>query len=216
MRTTTLRVDNVPFYLKPFFLLYAYLVGSLVYAGCFLLHYLCRIRFEGKEHLQGRSNFIFCLWHNNVFPYFIAFPHHDAPHIWMNHPAWTMKPIHVIIRLSGVKGLVLGSAGQEGQEAVAKLVQYLRQGYSTMVLPDGPAGPPKVLKKGVLHMAMQSGVPIIPMRIVTPHRILLKKTWEGKRCPFPFSLVRVIYEKPIQVTEENFNDSAERLAVALG
>lgn len=209
------RVDHVPFVLKPFFLLYGYVLGFLMFAACAVLHFLCRIRTEGRENLRGRSNFIYCMWHDNVFPYFVSFLRHDRPHMWMNHPAWYMKPIHVAIRLVGVKGLVLGSTGHSGQEAAARLVSSLKEGYSTLMMPDGPAGPPKVLKKGVLHMALQSGVPIVPLKILTPHRILLKMTWEGKRIPLPFSTIRVVYEKPIGVTEENFDRAAETLEAVL-
>lgn len=210
------RVDTIPFYLKPFLLLYGYVLGGLFFLAAALLHALCRIRFEGRERLQGRSNFIFCMWHDNVFPYFATFLRHERPHIWMNHPAWYMKPIHVAIALVGVKGLVLGSTGHDGQEAAARLVESLKEGNSTLMMPDGPAGPPKVLKKGVLHMALQSGIPIVPLRIFTPRQIVLKKTWERKRVPLPFSTIRVIYGEPIPVTEADFEEAATRLSAALG
>jgi lysophospholipid acyltransferase (LPLAT)-like uncharacterized protein len=210
------RVDNIPPFLKPFFLLYSYVLGFLFFLAAVILHFLCRIRVDGAENLEGRGNFIFCMWHDNVFPYFASFLRHRRPHMWMNHPAWYMKPIHVNLALIGVKGLVLGSTGHDGQEAAARLVGYLKEGYSTLMMPDGPAGPPKVLKKGVLHIALQSGVPIVPMKILTPHRILLKSTWEGKRIPLPFSTIRVVYGEPITVTEGNFDRAVERLTEALG
>lgn len=210
------RVDNLPFYLKPFLLLYGYVLGGLFFLAATLLHALCRIRFDGLEHLQGRPNFIFCMWHDNVFPYFATFLRHKRQHMWMNHPAWYMKPIHVAIALVGVKGLVLGSTGHDGQEAAVRLVDFLKEGCSTVMMPDGPAGPPKVLKKGVLHMALQSGIPIVPLRILTPRQIVLKNTWEGKRVPLPFSTIRVVYGEPISVIEANFDDAATRLNAALG
>jgi lysophospholipid acyltransferase (LPLAT)-like uncharacterized protein len=211
------RVDNIPLTLKPFFLLYGYVLGFLMFAVFAALHFLCRIRIQGRVRLQGRSsNFIYCMWHENVFPYFIGILRHDRPHMWMNHPAWYMKPIHVAIRLVGVRGLVLGSTGNDGQEAAGRLASLLKEGYSTLMMPDGPAGPPKVLKKGVLHMALQSGVPIVPMRIVTPRQIVLKRTWDGKRIPLPLSIIRVIYQEPIAVTEANFAEAEKRLVSALG
>lgn len=210
------RVDTVPLFLKPLLLLYGYVLGGLIFLATALLHALCRIRFEGRERLEGRPNFIYCMWHDNVIPYFTIFLRHDRPHMWMNHPAWIMKPIHVAIGLIGVKGLVLGSTGNDGQEAATRLVGFLKEGCSTLMMPDGPAGPPKVLKKGVLYMSLQSGVPIVPLRILTPRQIVLRKTWEGKRIPLPFSTIRVVYGEPIPVTSENFEEAAEKLAVALG
>lgn len=210
------RVDTIPWILKPFLLIYGYVLGILFFLAAALLHGLCRVRFEGLEPLGGRPNFIFCMWHDNIFPYFTTFLRHDRPHRWMNHPVWYMKPIHVAIGLIGVKGLILGSTGNDGQEAAARLVGFLKEGASTLMMPDGPSGPPKILKKGVLHMALQSGVPIVPLRIITPRQIVLKRTWEGKRIPLPFSMIRVIYGEPISVTTDNFEDAAERLNAALG
>ena len=209
------RVDTIPAFLKPLFWAYGFLFGFLMYLAAILLHATCRIQFKGMEHLQGRKNFIFCMWHDNVFPYFTTFIRHDRPHMWMNHPAWYMKPIHVMISLIGVKGLVLGSTGHDGQEAASRLVQFLKQGYSTLMMPDGPSGPPKVFKKGVLHMALQSGVPIVSLKIETPRQIRLTWTWEGKRVPVPFSKIRVVYGEPIYVAEENFSDSEEKLSKLL-
>jgi lysophospholipid acyltransferase (LPLAT)-like uncharacterized protein len=132
----------------------------------------------------------------------------------MNHPAWFMKPIHVLIKLVGVKGLVLGSTGHGGQEAADQLAAYLKQGYSTLITPDGPHGPPRVLKKGVLHLALQSEVPIVPLRIKTPYCLTLP-TWDRKRFPLPSSRIQVIYGEPISVTEQNFEEAGRKLDTAL-
>jgi lysophospholipid acyltransferase (LPLAT)-like uncharacterized protein len=210
------RVHDVPLILRPFYFLVSWILGLFLYTVAALIRSTCRIRTVGEEHLQERSNFIFCLWHDNVFPYFVSVRSHARPHMWMNHPAWYMKPIHVVIKLIGVQGLILGSTGHSGQAAAAKLVEELRSGYSTVVLPDGPAGPPKVLKKGALHMALQSGVPIVPMKILTPRCFVLKKTWEGKRIPYPFSSIEIRYERPITVTETGFEEEARQLTEAMG
>ena len=204
------RVDNVPWYFRPFFLTFSWLLGALSYGVCVFLHLTCRIRYEGEEPLQGLSNYILCLWHDNLFPYFVVFVRHEKPHIWMNHPAWFMKPIHVLIKLVGVRGLVLGSTGHGGQEAVDELVRYLKQGYSTLITPDGPHGPPKVLKKGVLYMAQKSSIPIVPLKIRTPHCLTLP-TWDHKRCPLPFSTIQVIYGEPIFDAESQMLEIKKRL-----
>ena len=44
------------------------------------------------------------------------------------------------------------------------IVEFLKRGYSTVIMPDGPNGPSQVIKNGVLHMSQQSGVPIVPVK----------------------------------------------------
>jgi lysophospholipid acyltransferase (LPLAT)-like uncharacterized protein len=57
----------------------------------------------------------------------------------MQHPTWYMKPSHVMLRFIGVKKITLGSSGYSGKEAADQLVEYLKKGYSTVILPDGPS-----------------------------------------------------------------------------
>ena len=116
------------------------------------------------------SNHIFSLWHGFVpLGLTVATPKipavlDRAPQAWMQHPVWYMKPIHVLLRLMGVKKIILGSSGHSGRDAADLLVDYLRLGYSTVINPDGPDGPALVLKKGILHLSLKSKVPIVPLR----------------------------------------------------
>lgn len=81
-----LRVDNIPWYIQPFFLLFGYGVGVLFYAYIRLMHYTCRIQFTGIN-LPVNNSTIYCIWHESLVLYFIAFPK-VRKQVWMNHPAW--------------------------------------------------------------------------------------------------------------------------------
>ena len=214
IKSPPLRVDNVPLWLKPFFLFYSYAVTFLIYSLVLFIHLSCRIRFEGIENLLSSPNSIVCNWHQYNIPYFVTFIRHRRPHVWMNHPAWFMKTIHLLACWTSVKEIILGSTGNDGKEAARLLVEKLKQGFSTAISPDGPQGPARVLKKGVLHIALQSGVSILPLRIETPHCLKIP-SWDGKRIPLPFSKMTVVYGKPITVTTENFEESAILLGKAL-
>jgi lysophospholipid acyltransferase (LPLAT)-like uncharacterized protein len=139
----------------------------------------------------------------------------ERPHAWMQHPLWYMKPIHVFLRLIGVKKLVLGSTGHDGRQAADELAEHLRAGYSTVLLPDGPAGPPRVLRRGILHLAVVSKVPIVPLR-VTASRAISLGTWDHKQWPLPFSRLRIQVGGPIAVTEDSFTQAEHDLCQALG
>ena len=94
-------------------------------------------------------------------------------------------------------------------------MSYLKKGYSTFVTPDGPNGPPRTLKKGVLHIAVQSGVPILPMR-VSANRCYRTGSWDRKMQPLPFSTIHVAVGAPIAVTSSTLDESIEALTDALG
>jgi lysophospholipid acyltransferase (LPLAT)-like uncharacterized protein len=127
----------------------------------------------------------------------------------MQHPAAYMKPVHVALHLMGI-GVILGSGGEEGRQAADLLEESVREGFSTAISPDGPRGPSGLLKKGVLHIALKSGVPILPVRLATSRGIVLP-SWDKKLVPLPFSTIRVFIEEPLTVTEGNLEEVAEVL-----
>jgi lysophospholipid acyltransferase (LPLAT)-like uncharacterized protein len=61
----------------------------------------------------------------------------------MTHPAAHMKPVHTLLQLMGLNKLLLGSSGEEGKQAVNQLARLVKNGWSTTISPDGPAGPPR-------------------------------------------------------------------------
>jgi hypothetical protein len=133
----------------------------------------------------------------------------------MQHPTWYLKPSHVLLRFVGVKKIILGSSGYSGKEAADQLVEYLKKGYSTVVLPDGPSGPPFQMKKGALHIAMQSNVPIAPMRFKTSHSFEISN-WDRRKWPLPFSRITVEFGEPIQITKDNFEMAYDLISKSMG
>ncbi|MDZ4844212.1 MAG: DUF374 domain-containing protein [Chitinophagales bacterium] len=209
------RVDNIPFFLKPFFLLYSYTAAALLYSIQLLIFLTCRIEKEGEEHPAPHKNHIYATWHENLLPYFAVYIRYREPYAWINHPLWFMKPIHIILSWMGMKKLFLGSSGHGGRDAMLQVVEHLKQGYNTMINPDGPAGPPYILKQGVLQMSKHSGIPIVPIRFELTHYFRLG-AWDKKKVPLPFSRIRVVYEKPVAVSESNIEESSSELTILLG
>jgi hypothetical protein len=58
---------------------------------------------------------------------------------------------------------VRGSSTRGGVEALRELIRLGRSGVDLVVTPDGPKGPPQVVKMGVIQLARASKLPIIPL-----------------------------------------------------
>jgi len=126
-----------------------------------------------------------------------------------------MKPSHVMLRFIGVRKIILGSSGHSGRKAADELVAYLKKGYSTVILPDGPSGPPFKMKNGIFHIALQSNIPVVPIRFeATP--CFISQNWDSRRWPIPFSKIKVTIEEAIHITEENFESAYHRVSAYLG
>jgi len=209
------RVDEVPVIIRPQFYLYGYGLGVLLFILLLILRLTIRVKISGREKLRENSNHIFCMWHSFVPLALISAPPSipmvldRAPQAWMQHPIWYMKPIHVLLCLMGVKKIILGSTGHSGREAAEQLLDYLRQGCSTVLNPDGPYGPAFVLKEGILHLSLKSGVPVVPVRLSSSSNRELR-TWDRKKLSYPFSTIEMEIGDPIHITKENF-DSAHNL-----
>jgi lysophospholipid acyltransferase (LPLAT)-like uncharacterized protein len=215
------RVDNVPIAFRPIFYLYGYGIGVLLFFALLLLRAAIKVEITGRENLEPHPNHIFCLWHSFVLLGLLsAVPNIPKAldrtlHAWMQHPSWYMKPVHVCLRLLGVQTIILGSTGHSGRGAADQLVEYLRRGYSTLLNPDGPQGPAFVLKKGIIHMSLQSGVPIVALQF-SPSRFFELKTWDRKKLPLPFANIAMRITNPIQVTSDNFSEGLSAVTEALG
>lgn len=206
------RVDTKNPVLRLLIEVYGWIFGLLFYIVCLL--WRVTIRFSGKKDRDQllQEKYVLVLWHEDLILFFLAFP--ELPNqIWMNHPAWFMKPIHITLYLMGVRNLVLGSSGNSGQVALEKVVQGLKEGMSTVVAVDGPAGPPKVMKPGAMKMSLQSGVAIRTLGFECSNFFRVGG-WDRKRVPYPFSKVNIQIGKPELIKEES-EINKERMEVIL-
>jgi lysophospholipid acyltransferase (LPLAT)-like uncharacterized protein len=209
-----MRVDNVPPWLKPAFHTFGYGVGGLFWALTQAIRSTCQLEWTSRAPVTGAR--IECIWHENLPSYFASYLPPRAPlrYAWMNHPIWYMRPIHVLLAWSGVHKLALGSTGHGGQAALERIVGYLRAGYRTTMAVDGPAGPPRQLKRGALDMARASGLPIVAIHFEY-ERALRSPEWDRKHFPLPGSRVRIRESEPMFVTDESYEQVRQQLAAAL-
>ncbi|MDB5036600.1 MAG: hypothetical protein JWQ35_128 [Bacteriovoracaceae bacterium] len=205
-------MDNVPLWLQPIYLFYGYGLGFLYFFYIHLVHFTSKIEIKNRELLNNVPS-IHCLWHRDAWIYFCSFIYKE--HVWLTHPYWYMKPTHVAFNLCGLKAWVFGSTGNDGRKAADEIVKYLREGSSTWISPDGPAGPPQQLRKGVLHISAQSSAPILPMRFKIKKYIRLWG-WDKMLMPLPFARIEIEIRMPIEVTENNIEEARALLIESLG
>ncbi|MDO9237636.1 MAG: DUF374 domain-containing protein [Aquabacterium sp.] len=178
-----------------FITLYGYLVAALFFLAWRFLQLTVRVRHVNQPADFGHVHTVDCAWHDGLMPYFVGGMPYTKRYVWMNHPAWYMKGIHVFLKWVGVRELVLGSSGHGGRRALQALVPLIKQGASTFLNPDGPYGPAHEVKDGVLDLAQQTGAPIVAIRIHC-HRAWRAPTWDGKQIPVPGSRISLIYSPP--------------------
>jgi lysophospholipid acyltransferase (LPLAT)-like uncharacterized protein len=209
------RVDTIPWPIRPLYLAVMWALAVILYLYYFFCRLTSQISIEGPGNRDLSQHSIFCIWHESWWSYIVVFLRYRSAHAMISHPAAYMKPLHSVFRLMGLKRLLLGSSGDEGKQAVNELAGLVKRGWSTTISPDGPAGPARSLKKGVLHIALQSGVPIVPLTI-SASRFISVPSWDSKKHPLPFNRTKVIVHDATYVDQQNFNETGARIISALG
>ena len=77
---------------------------------------------------------------------------------------------------------------------------------------DGPKGPAKVVKDGVVKIAKMAGVPIVPVYWYSKNFSFAKfPSWDEMRCPILATNLINLYGEPIYVSPDG-DDNAEEEA----
>mgnify|MGYP005854355289 CR=1 FL=1 len=198
----------------PIYVPVSYALAAPLWAYVRLVRTTCRIDWEGREHLAA-SRFLWVLWHEHVWLGWVSFGDWRG-HGWLNHPYWYLRPIHLAAHWDGLETLYLGSTGSGGRDALQRLIEGVRRGENTMVLPDGPHGPRRQLHAGAIRLAVATGVPLVPIRFNAARCVRLRG-WDEKSLPIPFlSRWKVTVGEPFVVTAGMESVASKRLQSALG
>jgi lysophospholipid acyltransferase (LPLAT)-like uncharacterized protein len=92
---------------------------------------------------------------------------------------------------SGVVALPAESNRAEAAKLAKEMARIGREGSSVVVSCDGPLGPYRVAKPGVLIVARESGVPIQPWAVAIRPALRLQGRWDKHLVPLPFCRMRV-------------------------
>lgn len=117
--------------------------------------------------------------------------------------------IDATLRPLGYAESLRGSSSRGGTAALRQGIRRLRGGGRIAVLLDGPKGPARVAKAGVLHLAHAADAPLLPVAIVAKpaHHFA---SWDGTALPFPFARVRYALGEPLRLPKELTDESVTR------
>jgi lysophospholipid acyltransferase (LPLAT)-like uncharacterized protein len=94
--------------------------------------------------------------------------------------------------------VVRGSAKKRGKEALEDMKDILNQGAIAAMVVDGPLGPAREVKAGVVELARFCRVPIVPVAFL-PGKEWILPTWDRTRIPKPFSRCITTSTIPVHV-----------------
>ena len=174
-----------------------------------------RVQTMGEEHLSSFRDsgtpVIFVFWHGRLLP--LIHVHRRQQTVVLVSEHGDGEYISRILERFGF-GTVRGSSTRGGMRGLRGLIRAARNSHDLAVAPDGPRGPDRELKPGVLAVARMTGLPLIPIGVGADAG-WLAASWDRFLVPRPFSTIRVAYGPPCFVRRDADQEEIDRAAQTL-
>lgn len=169
-------------------------------------------RWVGREHedvLRERGRpYLIAFWHNRQA--YLLEPYRNRKIAVLVSPSRDGEIIAQTIARFGVP-CVRGSSRKEPAKALRALLKAVKAGYSPAITPDGPIGPARQVKSGVIYLAQALDLPILPLAAASSRKIIFN-SWDSFIFPLPFSRIVLGCGEPLIV---NKGDDLEKKAAEL-
>lgn len=158
---------------------------------------------EKASDLSEKGNYLLAIWHQNLFQGILA--QTGRKHVVIVSRSKDAEPVaytchnlgHVVARGSSRSKTGVDKGGRVAME---EMIDLLKSGLPGAVTVDGPKGPAKKVKPGIIVMAKKSGIPIVPYSPIARNYWEFN-SWDKFRLPQPFSVIDIYYGDPIMVDE---------------
>lgn len=174
-----------------------------------------RIEFRGIDVLQQvreeSGSYILAFWHSRfvLMPY--AYPDGRIVVLASSHRDSRMLG-NILTRFGLVR--VEGSSTRGGMAGLRALLRKVRAGFDVGITPDGPKGPRRQVKQGVVATARFTGLPVIPVTFSASAARRLG-SWDRTLVPRPFARGLFVYGEPIRVPRDTDDEGMERYRLML-
>ncbi len=188
------------------------LTGRYVLGALFRTLHVESTRTHALSRLgEERTPVIFVFWHGRLLP--LIHIHRQQGTVVLVSEHRDGDYIAGLVHHFGF-GTVRGSSTRGGVRGLKGLIRAARAGWDLAITPDGPRGPDRELKLGVLTVARMTGLPLVPVGvgITSAWRV---RSWDGLLVPKPFSTVQVAYGLPTLVPRNADQAEIDEVAASL-
>ncbi len=151
--------------------------------------------------------YVFLLWHDALLP--LLWWHRGRGVTIVVSEAQDGQYLAEYARRIGYRE-ARGSSTRGGVRALLAVVKVLRAGGVAAFTPDGPRGPRREFKGGVLLAAQRGGATVLPLH-AGADRAWRLDSWDRFLVPKPFARVRIVYGTPIEVGPGDDGMTAARI-----
>jgi len=166
------------------------------------------VRFEGvdavRRHLDGDGRVVIVSWHQRFFGgFYLPKIFNWSPCIMISQSRDGDFIADVVRRIGWIP--VRGSSSRGGRQALQDMIEGVVKHRIGGHIVDGPQGPPRIIKPGIISLARHAGAIICP-GLVSYEKYWTFNSWDRFMIPKPFSRVLFrmgsIHEIPVEAAPD--------------
>jgi len=109
--------------------------------------------------------------------------------------------------------MIRGSSKKNGDIAYRKIFKLLKEkGNALFITPDGPTGPPKIPKLGIIRAAQKTGASIIPIGVYSTKKWGFTN-WDTFYLEKPFGKIFIQYGSPINFSNNEKLENCKNILI---
>lgn len=155
---------------------------------------------------KGSVRYCFCLWHDAIVCAVFSLKTYKLSGLISRHQDGSY--LTHAVQLVGITP-VRGSASRGGAQATKQLIDM--PDLHVCITPDGPRGPRRVMKEGIVYLSSRTGRPVVPTTITATSYWSVPGGWSDMLLPRPFSRVLLLAGTPIEVPSDLTRDEISEL-----
>ena len=188
----------------------AVLLVRLLFATC---RVQARLEVPGINPYDGTGDrrFLFCVWHDHILmTCFTGRPQNMAGLVSRHQDGSYLADAMKLLGITPIRG----SSSRGGAQAMRQMFDAAR-GLHIAITPDGPRGPRRQAKSGIVFLASRSGRAIVPTAFACRRAWRIKGSWTDMLFPQPFTTIYAIGGHPLAVPPDLTREQLEQYTARL-
>lgn len=146
---------------------------------------------------KGNQRYCFCLWHDAIVACVFGLKTYKLSGLISRHQDGGY--LTHAVQMVGITP-VRGSASRGGAQATRQLID--QPDLHVCITPDGPRGPRRIMKDGIVYLSSRTQRPIVPTTIVGDAYWSIPGGWSDMLLPKPFSKLMLLAGRPVEIPED--------------
>jgi lysophospholipid acyltransferase (LPLAT)-like uncharacterized protein len=166
---------------------------------------------EGIDALEQQgARVLLVVWHGGYQPLLAGV--RERPSMLLSTDSFRGRIIEAAARRLGHR-CVLRPPELHGEAALDWLCRTLARARRIVIVADGPNGPARRVKRGVVLLAARLGLRIVPCASASSRR-LVRRRWDAQEIPLPFARIALVFGEALPALPSKPETSAWRARIS--